>query len=79
MFGRRYTILEMESIPRDKAALQVQIIDSRKRLRSGNLKRFAALAMMFAACVIIASTWMPVRRPAVHFDTHIYLPVVPHE
>ena len=81
MFHRRYAILEMESIPRDKAILQAQIVDSRRRLQQSRLMRFAALIIIIIACGIIA-TWIPDRRPAVHLtytSTHSYLPVVIYE
>lgn len=81
MFRSRYPILEIESIPRDKAVLLAKIIDSRKQLRRRNLTRFAAMVMVFVACVIMF-VWMPARRPAAHASNigySIYLPAVHHE
>lgn len=81
MFPKKHFILEMESIPRDKAVLQSQIIDSRRQLRRSNLTRFASFAMVIIACIIMF-VWMPYRRTTSHVSipsTYIYLPVVPHE
>lgn len=71
MFGPKYTILELDSIPREKSILQATIFDARQRQKRSNLTRFAALNM-FVWALFILFVWTPMQGVSAAAATHPY-------
>ena len=55
-----YTILELESIPREKALLSAMIIDARRKQWRSNISRFIALNLVIWSFLVLFA-WGPLH------------------
>lgn len=77
MFGKKYAIIQLDSIPREKNLLQATLLDARRTMKNSNLSRFAALNICGWACYIFF-IWGPSLNaaPQIVFTELLYLPVI---
>lgn len=65
MFGNRHSIIELPSIPRERAALQQLINQARHELRISRLMRWAAINIVVWALIVLF-VWRPLYGPRTH-------------
>lgn len=69
MFG--YTILELESIPREKTLLSAMIIDARRKQWRSNISRFIALNL-FIWSFLVLFAWGPLHAASSHNASNLH-------
>ena len=71
LFG--YQILELESIPREKAVLRAMIIDAQRRQWRAAVSRLLAIICVVIGFVMLFS-WGPLRAEPIQTDTILHRP-----